>query len=617
MKSIFKQILCCCVVALCTASITGCSDSDEGKSGNTGFWDVVNPSEGAEISRYGETITISFTTNAGWSLEEPSVGWVRVLKKTGDAEGGKCSLQLSIDPNNGKESRSTEIFVTVMGHSRSRLCTLTQASSSGSKIDQFLNEKMDERLRNEYLWNTAYKALADKNQINFQTSYQNFLYENLTKLGETNIEDGGYYRDYSVNRGKRYIYSMIEEIGNSSVHSSAAQTRAPVITGLGMGPTLSAKYVYDNSTCLTLGYVYLDSPAAEAGLRRGDMIFSVNGNKLTHENYYRYQVELYTTTSGTYKLEFGRFDDKDGVTLVEYETTVTAKNFNYNPIILAAQIATSDGLVNIGYLVLDSFDITTHEILEHQLNDFAEKGIKDLILDLRFNPGGAVAECRYLMSSIVGKAHYDDIFAKMTFVDGREENWSFGYGSPTESDGLGQGPDLGLNRLYVICSENTASASEIVINSLKGIDFEVNTYGSRTEGKNVGMVTSQIVYDGRRFEYSPITFYVKNAKGFGDYADGFEVDHSVNNQNSNWNDDLDQMYPYGTADWGNLKGDWSLIWAVENATTGKDPDFGDNNPAAQKFMMRSNNLQMLPNAPIKLERGRFGNVIYGSQVDEN
>lgn len=617
MKRIFKQIFCCCAVALCAAPMTGCTD-DDSKTGNTGFWEVSNPAEGAEISRYGETITVSFTASAGWSVEEPSVGWVRILKKTGDAEGGKSSLQMSIDQNNGKDSRSTEIFVTVMGHSRSLLCTLTQASSSGSKIDQFLNEKMDERLRNEYLWNTAYKELADKDQINFNTSYTKFLYENLTKLGDTNIEDGGYYRDFSVNKGKRYIYSNIAEIGNSStVQSSRAQTRASTVVGLGMGPTFSASYVDKTTICLTLGYVYLDSPAAKAGLRRGDMIISVNGNRLDVSNYYKYQVELYTTARGTYQLEYGRFDDEDGTTLVEYETTVTAESYPYNPVIFAAQLAKEDGSINIGYLVLDSFDITSHEVLESSLADFAQKGIEDLILDLRFNPGGAVAECRYLMSSIVGSKHYNDTFAKMTFVDGSEEIWSFGYGNKAQSDGLGQGPDLGLKRLYVICSENTASASEIVINSLKGIDFEVNTYGSRTEGKNVGMVTSQIVYDGRRFEYSPITFYVKNAKGFGDYADGFEVDHSVNNQNDNWNDDLDQMYPYGTANWGNLKGDLALFWAVTNITTGKDPEF-NTDPAAKRLRMRQGNtLQMLLNAPVKLATGRFGNVIYGSQVDEN
>lgn len=622
MKTIFKSILCCCAFALCTAPMTGCSDSDDEPSAGAGFRDVNNPVEGSEVSRYGETITVSFTTDAGWDLETPTVDWVEIKNKANAEEGGKSSIRLAFDENTSDATRSVDLYITVKGHARSLLCSMTQASASGAKIDEYLNGKMDERLKKEYLWNTAYNALADKGQINYKTSFDNFLYENLTKLGETNIEDGGYYRDYTSTsiRGKRYIYSNIQEIGGARASAASAPvTRASTSTGLGMGPTLAMVYnSQKQENCLSLGYVYLESPAAKAGLRRGDMIVSVNGTRLNSSNYYKYQVELYTSTSGTYKLTYARYKD-DGVTLVEYETTVTAGSYKYNPVIFPGLLQSDTQDINIGYLVLESFDLASQEIIEGQLQEYASRGIKDLILDLRFNPGGSVAQCRYLMSSIVGKAHYDDTFAKMTFVDGTHETWSFGYGNPSQSDGLGQGPDLGLSRLYVICSENTASASEIVINSLKGIDFPVTTYGSRTEGKNVGMVTSQLVYDGRRFEYAPITFYVKNAKDFGDYADGFKADKEVNNQNSDWNDDIDSIFPYGPTEWGNLKGaDPALTWAVQNITQGTDPDFNEKVSAAAYGKTRSGapGMEILQNAPVKLKMGRFGNVIYGTTVEE-
>lgn len=119
------------------------------------------------------------------------------------------------------------------------------------------------------------------------------------------------------------------------------------------------------------------------------------------------------------------------------------------------------------------------------------------------------------------------------FIHTSDETWTYGGGSDKNGpDGFGTAADLGLDRLFVICSENTASAAEIVINSLKGIGFEVHTYGSTTEGKNVGMVTSQITYGSRVFEFAPINYYVMNAKDFYDYPDGFKVDHEVNNQNS-------------------------------------------------------------------------------------
>ena len=296
---------------------------------------------------------------------------------------------------------------------------------------------------------------------------------------------------------------------------------------------------------------------------------------------------------------------------------MTAATYNYNPIIFAGLFQDKDLTTNIGYMVLESFDLSAQDMLEEQLKVYKEEGIKDLILDLRFNPGGAVAQCRYLMSSIVGADNYDRTFATMTYNNGKEETWTFGYGDKNNDDRLGQGPDLGLKRLYVICSENTGSAAEIVINSLKGIDFPVTTYGSRTEGKNVGMVTSILTSGGRSFEFAPITFYVKNAKDFGDYKDGFEVDKKVNNQNDNWNDDIDRYFPYGTGDWElALKADPAVNWAVENITTGKDPDFNEpGQQTASKVNKRSAGLMHahpLPNAPIRPKMGRFGNVIYGS-----
>lgn len=616
MRTIFKHILACCALALCAAPITGCSDSDKSTDRGAGFWDVVNPVEGGEVSRYGETITVSFTTAAGWDIEPLTESWVEIKKKTNAEQGGQGAVQLLFQENNNEQTRSVNINISVKGYSKSLLCTLTQASANGNKIDQFLIEKMDERLRKEYLWNTAYKELADNGQITYKTSYDKFLYPNLVKLGETNIEDGGYYRDFSAARGQRYIYSNIQELGSG--RSSASSTRVSTTVGTGMGPTLIMGHADDaTKRSLSLGFVYLESPAAEAGLRRGDMITSVNGNELNASNCNKYQQELYTTTSGVYKLTYNRFKE-DGATMVEHSTTVTVGSYNYNPVIYASLFQSqSNKDMNIGYLVYDSFDISAQEILEKQLAVFAEYGIKDLILDLRFNPGGSVAQCRYLASSIVGSAHYNDTFSKMTFVDGSEEIWSFGYGNPAQSDGLGQGPDLGLKRLFVICSENTASACEMLINSLKGIDFPVYTYGSRTEGKNVGMVTSQIVYDGRRFEFSPITFYVKNAKGFGDYADGFEVDHSVNNQNANWNDDIDTMFPYNPTEWANFDGaDPALTWAIMNATTGEDPDFSTNSTSTTKFdTTRSKTMRPLANGPIKLKMGRYGNIIYGSTED--
>lgn len=614
MKNIFKSLLCGCILALCTAAITSCSDETKDADGlsGSGFSNINNPSEGSSVSKYGETISITFTADAAWdaTLEtSDKETWAKINAMTNNTAAGKGTIRMTLAQNSHAE-RSVKVLVTVKGHAQALLCTLTQAGGEGGspELNTALNTAMDGLLKTNYLWNKEYSQIAN---ISLSGAYDEFLYKHLTKLGNVNIEDGGLYRAYSSLSGQRYIYSYIQEINPSS--------RASMKTGFGTGQTLSMKLFADKSNVgLILGYVYPQSPASTAGLVRGDIIYNVNGADLVPANYAQIQNSLFYATSGSYAIQYYRYEMVNNkLQMIKHETTVTAGTYAYNPVLMAAVIQSRPGIspaYNIGYLVLESFDAPSHEALQQTLMDFKTKGITDLILDLRFNYGGAVMESRYLMSSIVGSANYDKTYAKMTFNDNSEQIWTFGNGYQQEPDGLGKGPDLGLKRLYVICSENTASAAEIVIIAAQGIDFPIHLYGSKTEGKNVGMVTTTLNRDGRRFEFAPITFFVKNAKDFADYADGITPEHLVNNQNQNWEDDIDPYFPYLPADWGDMN-DNAFYWALLNCTSGKDPDF---TPTASKVAGRTRagmtqHLQFMKTTDVKPEIGRFGNIIYGKE----
>ena len=239
----------------------------------------------------------------------------------------------------------------------------------------------------------------------------------------------------------------------------------------------------------------------------------------------------------------------------------------YNPVLHASVLTDpSDASTRIGYLVYESFDLYSQEYLEATIEEFVQEGITDMILDLRFNAGGAVAQSRWLSGCIAGEENGSKTFTKVVYNDGSMENWKFDYGYTNDTDNLGKPVDLGLDRLYVICSYNTASAAELVINSLRGIDFPVKLYGCRTEGKNVGMTVSTTTYKNRSFEFAPITFYVRNAKDFGDYPNGIEPDEWVNNDNRLTTDDADNAFPYSFADWGNLDFNIALQWAYCDIT---------------------------------------------------
>ena len=336
--------------------------------------------------------------------------------------------------------------------------------------------------------------------------------------------------------------------------------------------------------------------------------------------------ELFYTPSGTYSISFARYEVNEAEEKYDLNLNNTIEiktgEYGYNPVIFAAIMTNSniedDGSdtthpFNIGYMVTESFDSSAQEVLEYQIQQFIEAGITELILDLRFNVGGEVQQSRYLASSIVGRDYDDKHFFKAEFNDGTVEAWKFKSG-PSESDKLGQAPSMGLKRLWVIMSENTASASELIIHGLRGVDFPVTLIGSRSEGKNVGMVVTQEVYNGRRFEFAPITYRGLNARDERAPADGFEPDagNLLNNQDSNYNNDVDNMFPYSFGDWGNFDFNIPLYCCFCDIIGVDRPNYGSTRSADDikiQALRLQNSIQPLGSSVIRPESGRHGTII--------
>ena len=152
-------------------------------------------------------------------------------------------------------------------------------------------------------------------------------------------------------------------------------------------------------------------------------------------------TNLYQGASGTFTFSFLRFEDngQGGYATNAYESAAaTAMAHVYDPV-LHASILTypEDESIKIGYLVYESFDLNSQEFLKETISDFAEAGITDLILDLRFNAGGAVAQSRWLSGCIAGTANHSKIFTKVVYNDGSIEEWKFDYGYDNDTDNLG------------------------------------------------------------------------------------------------------------------------------------------------------------------------------------
>ena len=170
------------------------------------------------------------------------------------------------------------------------------------------------------------------------------------------------------------------------------------------------------------------------------------------------------------------------------------------------------------------------------IKKFYDAGIDELILDLRYNPGGYVSTCKYLSNSIVNERGYDGIFQQCTYNDvlTREMKRQTGSGvsmnrftTPDNGNNHSLGnPLYGLNlqRVFVLTSKNSASASEAAIISMQPY-MDVVIIGEQTYGKGVGSWT---IRDNRyKYQLQPITMRYHNALMATTPDEGLEVDYYV------------------------------------------------------------------------------------------
>jgi hypothetical protein len=191
--------------------------------------------------------------------------------------------------------------------------------------------------------------------------------------------------------------------------------------------------------------------------------------------------------------------------------------------------------IKVGYMTFNSHIAAAEEQLIDAVNQMKQAKISELVIDLRYNGGGYLDIAGQLASMVAGDIASGQIFEEMTFNDkypardpvtGRNLSPTL---FPSMSTGFATNsrlvlPKLNLSRVFVLSTGGTASASEAFINGLRGIDVQVVLIGDNTRGKPYGFYG----IDNCGTTYFTIQFKGSNAKGFGEYSDGF-IPSSVDN----------------------------------------------------------------------------------------
>ena len=257
---------------------------------------------------------------------------------------------------------------------------------------------------------------------------------------------------------------------------------------------------------LRVKYVERASPAGLQGIHRGWKITKINGStNITTSNTNFIVNAIFNSSSGTFT-----FQKPDGTSV---DMSLTAGTYQEHPIFLDSVYTA--GANKVGYMVFNSFLGDTTEVyseFQRIFNKFSSQGVTDVAVDLRYNGGGYVSVQQKLANYLVNSTATGGVMMNEQFND-KYSSWN----ETTLFSKLGP---LNPARIFFIVTDNTASASELLINNLKPY-MNVKLVGPRnTYGKPVGFFPIPV---GDWYIF-PVSFRSTNKNNSGNYFNGIAVD---------------------------------------------------------------------------------------------
>jgi carboxyl-terminal processing protease len=204
----------------------------------------------------------------------------------------------------------------------------------------------------------------------------------------------------------------------------------------------------------------------------------------------------------------------------------------------AVHTITSPGGELVGYMLFNDHLATAESELVAAFTQLQQAGVHDLILDIRYNGGGYLDIASEVAYMIAGPTPTTGQTFELTQFNSKYPTVDpatgmtiapVGFHTTTQGFSLDAGqalPTLNLQRVFVLTTSSTCSASESIINSLQGVNIQVIQVGSTTCGKPYGFYPA----DNCGVTYFSIQFQGVNAKNFGNYPDGFTPQNTLTTQ---------------------------------------------------------------------------------------
>lgn len=353
-----------------------------------------------------------------------------------------------------------------------------------------------------YLW---YREVVDRDPANYATPVEYFNVLKSTQTTPSGAPKDQFHFTYDTEE-----YMQLSQTGTSSgygVEWAVLQATPP--------------------RKIVVAYTESDTPADNAGITRGAEVLEIDGVDVVNVNT---EAGIAVLSAGLRPSEAGEshtFKIRDLGASEERTVTLVSEVISSNSVLHSNTFDTDSG--RVGYVVFNAFNARAEEDLLNVFTQFADSSLTDLVLDLRYNGGGRVYIASQLAYMIAGASNTSGkIFSQYVFNDQHPvfnpvtgtRNEPVEFISETVGEAVAPGqplPSLNLDRVFVLSTSGTCSASEAVINGLRGAGVEVILIGDTTCGKPYGFYPN----DNCGTTYFTVQLKIANDEGFGDYADGF------------------------------------------------------------------------------------------------